>query len=93
MAYSDDLLSFLGMFVVCVVVVYLGIKMFQMQIHVIEGMTSGSSSTSSGSLVASNGMGVSAESYQSALKAQMVKLQDELLISKYRTEYENVIKK
>jgi hypothetical protein len=58
----------------------------------IEGMTTDSSSnttTSSGS--SENGIAGNASSYVAAIKAQTIKLQDTLLISKYRKDYENVV--
>jgi hypothetical protein len=50
--------------------------------------TSGSDSSSSSS---SNGVGGNAAGYGANIKAQVVKIQDTILISKYRTDYENVI--
>ncbi len=50
---------------------------------------SGSSSTSSGS--STNGIAGEASTYGANIKNQVIQLQDSLLISKYRTDYENVI--
>lgn len=38
-----------------------------------------------------NGIAGSAETYADSIKAQAVKLQDQLLVSKYRKDYENTI--
>ena len=50
-----------------------------------------SNTTSNTSSSSSNGVGGNAAAYGANVKAQMVKIQDTLLISKYRTDYENVI--
>ena len=60
--------------------------MFHLQASVIEGLTNQDSSTTP-----STGEAGTATSYAASIKAQVVKLQDELLIAKYRKEYESVI--
>ena len=55
-----------------------------------EGMTDGSSDSSSTSST-NNGVAGGAAAYAANIKLNVIKLQDELLISKYRTDYENVI--
>lgn len=50
-----------------------------------EGMTTSSSTTSK------NGVAGNAKQYASSLKAGSVKMGDELLITKYRTDYESCI--
>ena len=62
--------------------------MFQLQTSVIEGLTNADSVSSSSP---SSGEAGSATSYSASVKAQVVKLQDELLIAKYRKDYEYVI--
>jgi len=54
-----------------------------------ESMTNMKSSTSG----SSNGIAGNASAYESTIQAAVIKNQDELLISKYRTDYENVILK
>lgn len=57
-----------------------------------EGMTGGSSDSSSTSTTSTNnGVAGGAAAYAANIKLNVIKLQDELLISKYRTDYENVI--
>ena len=51
-----------------------------------EGMTT----DSSGNTI-SNGLAGNAAAYAATIKAESIKLQDMLLISKYRKDYENVI--
>jgi hypothetical protein len=56
-----------------------------------EGMTADQSTSSSSNGVAGNGVAGSAASYAATIKDESVKLNDTLLISKYRKDYENVI--
>lgn len=65
---------------------------------IMEGMsmdevssTSTSTSTSTPSTSTSNGIAGNAAAYGANLKAQSIKAQDAFLISKYRTDYENVV--
>ena len=62
------------------------------QYNYIEGMTtstdvSGNQQTTS----VSNGVAGTAASYAAQIKSQAIKIEDQLLITKYRTDYENVI--
>jgi len=57
-------------------------------IGVKEGLETSSKSTSSSE---SNGVAGNAAAYGANIKALAIKLQDTTLISKYRTDYENVI--
>ena len=61
----------------------------------VEGMTTDTSSTSAASTSAaastSNGIAGNAAAYAAQLKSAVIKSQDELLISKYRTDYENAV--
>ncbi len=54
-----------------------------------EGMTDASDSQSSGS--SENGIAGNAATYGANIKSQTIKLQDTLLISKYRSDYETAI--
>lgn len=58
-----------------------------------EGMTgsSKSSGTSGTSGTSENGIAGNAAGYAASLKSNVIKTQDELLISKYRTDYETAI--
>ena len=55
-----------------------------------EGMTSDSSDTAA-STSSTTGVAGGAAAYAAAIKDNVIKLQDKLLISKYRTDYENVV--
>jgi hypothetical protein len=87
---QDEFFKIVGILIVSFVIIYLVVKMFKLQATVLEGLTNGSDDSDS-SLSASSGEAGTASSYAAAIKAQTVKLQDELLISKYRKDYENVI--
>jgi len=57
-----------------------------------EGMeTKSSNSTTSETSSTTSGVAGGAAAYAANIKAQAIKLQDTTLISKYRTDYENVI--
>ena len=61
---------------------------------IMEGMSMddvSSTSTSTTTTSTSNGIAGNAAAYGANLKAQAVKAQDSFLISKYRTDYENVV--
>ena len=54
-------------------------------------MTDGSSDSSSSTSSTNNGVAGGAAAYAANIKLNVIKIQDQLLISKYRTDYENVI--
>ena len=84
----EDFFKIIGIIIVCFFIIYITMKMFRMQTQVIEGLTNADTINT----VSSNtGEAGTAASYAAGIKAQVVKLQDELLISKYRSDYESVI--
>jgi hypothetical protein len=101
---QQELCTIFGVLAVAVVVVFMGMLLLKRRR---EGMTGGvdssggtNNSGNSGTNSSSNGSSKSngsggeaglASAYAAGLKAQVVKLQDELLISKYRKEYESVL--
>jgi len=80
---QDEFFKIIGILIVCFVIIYFVIKMFQLQTSVIEGLT--------GNTPISSGEAGNAASYAPYIKAEIIKLQDELLISKYRKDYESII--
>ena len=84
---QEEIFKIIGIIVVCFFIIYMTLKMFSLQSQVIEGLTNpdGTSTTSS------SGEAGNAVSYAASIKSYVVKLQDELLISKYRKDYEAVI--
>jgi hypothetical protein len=63
--------------------------LFHLQATVLEGLTNGTETTTTTN--PSSGDAGNAASYAAAIKANVVKIQDELLISKYRKDYESAI--
>ena len=78
---QDDFFKIIGIIIVCFFIIYMVVKMFQLQSNVIEGLTNSDTAEESGT----------ASTYAANIKAQIVKLQDKLLISKYRKDYEAAI--
>ena len=85
---QEEIFKIIGIIVVCVFIIYMTLKMFNLQTQVIEGLTNPDGTTTSSS---SSGEAGNAVSYAATIKSHVVKLQDELLISKYRKDYEAVI--
>ena len=85
---QDEFFKIVGILIVGFFIIYMVVKMFQLQTSVIEGLTNpdGTSVTPP-----SSGEAGTAASYSAAIKAQVVKLQDELLVAKYRKDYESAI--
>ena len=85
---QDECFKIVGILIVGFFIIYMVVKMFQLQTSVIEGLTNpdGTSVTPP-----SSGEAGTAPSYAAAIKAQVVKLQDELLVAKYRKDYESAI--
>jgi hypothetical protein len=84
---TEDLFKIVGILIISFFIIYIIVKMFQLQTKVIEGLTN-----ADGTIAAStSGEAGTATSYAASVKAQVVKLQDELLIAKYRKDYETTI--
>jgi hypothetical protein len=84
---EEDLFKIVGIIIVGFFVIYMVLKMFKLQKSVVEGLTN---PDSSGPAPVSGEAGTAAE-YAAGLKARLVKLQDELLVAKYRKDYESAI--
>jgi hypothetical protein len=83
---NEDLLKFIGMLVVVGILVFMAVKFLKLQVKVLEGATNMSDAGA-----ASSGEAGNASAYNAKLKASVVKIQDTLLISKYRADYENIL--
>ena len=80
---NKDFLCNLTIFIgICILIYFIFSNM-----GVKEGLETTTTTTSS----TSNGVGGSAAAYGANIKAQVIKLQDTTLISKYRADYENVV--
>lgn len=87
---QDELFKIIGIIIVCFFIIYMALKMFQLQTSVIEGLTNADGTISTDTPPSSGEAGAAA-SYAAAIKAQVIKLQDELLVAKYRKDYEAAI--
>lgn len=87
--HQDEFFKIIGIIIVGFFIIYMTVNMFHLQTKVIEGLTnSDGNTTTSPSL---SGEAGTAASYTASVKAQVIKLQDELLVSKYRKDYEAAI--
>jgi hypothetical protein len=93
--HQDEFFKIVGILIVSFFIIYMAVKMFHLQTKVIEGLTSGSDALSSSdtntNITSASGEAGTSASYAAAVKAEVVKLQDELLVSKYRKDYEAAI--
>ena len=90
----EEFFKIVGILIVCFFIIYIVVKMFHLQSTVLEGLTNGSdttTTTTTNTVNPSSGEAGNASSYAAAIKAQVVKLQDELLVAKYRKDYETAI--
>ena len=78
---QDDFFKIIGIIIVCFFIIYMVVKMFQLQSNVIEGLTNPDTYGETGT----------ATNYSANIKSKVIKLQDELLITKYRKDYESAI--
>ena len=86
---TDDLFKMVGIIIFSFFIVYIIVKLFKLQANVIEGLTTGSDTSAPQD--STFGEAGSANNYAANIKAKVVQLQDELLIAKYRQDYENAI--
>ena len=84
----EEFFKIVGILIVCFFIIYIVVKMFHLQATVLEGLTNGTETTATNP---SSGEAGNAASYAASIKANVVKIQDELLISKYRKDYETAI--
>ena len=85
---QDEFFKIIGIIIVCFFIIYMATKMFTLQTRIVEGLTNADGTITP---TPSSGEAGTATSYAAAIKAQVVKLQDELLVAKYRKDYEAAI--
>lgn len=83
---ANNSLNTFFIFVGICFVLYLWLKYPLTKSGKIEGMTSAETQSN-----LTNGLAGNASAYGANIKAETIQLQDTLLISKYRTDYENVV--
>jgi hypothetical protein len=88
---QDEFFKIIGIIIVSFFIIYFTMKILHPQSNVIEGLTNADGTISSSATPPSSGEAGTASSYAAAIKAQVVKLQDELLVPKYRKDYETAI--
>jgi hypothetical protein len=88
---QDEFFKIIGIIIVCFFIIYFTMKILQPQTNVIEGFDNGDGTISPSATAPTSGEAGTAASYAAAIKAQVVKLQDELLVPKYRKDYETAI--
>ena len=83
----NKLFQNITLFIAMFFVLYLLFRNFNYNLK--EGMTDASGNTVTPS--SNNGIGGNASNYAASIKSANIKLQDTLLVSKYRSDYEQVI--
>jgi hypothetical protein len=89
---DDDILKVVIFIILGIFFIYYVMKCMNLQSSLIEGLTN--EKTDKPDAVynnSANGMAANAATYAAAIKSQVILLQDELLVSKYKKDYENAI--
>lgn len=86
---DDDILKVVVFIILGIAFMYYVMKCMHLQSSLIEGLENEKPDTVA--TPSSNGVAGNAAKYAAAIKAQAVQLQDELLVSKYRKDYESAI--
>jgi hypothetical protein len=81
---NEDMLKIIGILVIVIFLIYLATKSIKLHLNVMEGLTMPSLSSTPDS---NSDIAKFAESY----KVATIKMHDTLLLSKYKTDYENLI--
>ena len=89
---DDDILKVVIFIILGIGFIYYVMKCMNLQSSLIEGLTNEKSDKPNTVYNDSaNGISANAAQYAAAIKAESIKLQDELLVSKFRKDYENAI--
>jgi hypothetical protein len=85
---DNQVLKSFGIFLIIIFLIYLLI--YGLNYNIIEGLTNNNNEDNN--IVKINkGETINASSFAENIKSKVIQLQDELLISKYRKDYENII--
>lgn len=87
---KDEFIKIIGLIVIIAFLVFLATKTLKFHLNVMEGLTNPSTGTAVTSSTVAAAAG-NAQTLATTLKNAAIQGQDTLLISKYRTDYENVI--
>jgi hypothetical protein len=86
---DDDILKVVVFIILGIAFIYYVMKCMNLQSSLIEGLRNEKPDTVA--IPSADGVAANAARYASSIKAQTIKLQDELLVSKYRKDYETAI--
>jgi hypothetical protein len=86
-----DLLTAAFTIALLVILAYLSMRSIKMYSHVFEGLESGTTSTNPSASTSATGIAAGAESFADAIKSATTKINDTVLVSKYRKDYENIV--
>ena len=81
------MLKIIGILVIVIFLIYLATKSIKLHLNVMEGLTMPSLTGSSSTPDSNSDIAKFAETY----KVATIKMQDTLLLSKYKTDYDNLI--
>ena len=88
---KDELFSIIGIVAVGAIFIFLIAKSLKFHLTMVENFTGSSKATAKSPQSATNGEAGNASNYNATIKSTTVQMQDELLISKYRADYENIL--
>ena len=83
---QEEFFKIIGIVIVGFFIIYMSVNMLKIRKNVVEGL-----SNLDNTGTPSSGEAGTSASYAASIKAQVVKLQDELLVAKYRKDYETAI--
>lgn len=87
---KEDFIKIISILIAAFFIVYLVINMFHIQ-PMTEGLENQQNQNINNLTASLSGVAGSAANYAESIKAKTVQIQDTVLVSKYRKEYENVI--
>jgi len=87
----EDIFIAIGFIVFCLAIIYYFGQCMSLNTSIIEGLENADKPDAVTSKTPAGGVGANAAQYAENIKALTVKMQDELLIDKYKGDYEKVI--
>jgi hypothetical protein len=87
----EDVFVAIGFIVFCLAIIYYFGQCMSFNTSIIEGLENAEKPDAVTPKTPAGGVGANAAQYAENIKALTVKIQDELLIDKYKTDYEKVI--
>jgi hypothetical protein len=89
---TEELCKIIGIIIIIGFLLFLAVKSLKLQLSMVEGFVGSSqqNAIATGSS-GENGVAGNANQYAGDIKTQVIKMQDTMLISKYRKDYENAI--